>query len=283
MSDTTNSPGLDNPQDPSGDDMYLDRPLKEYARSFSYPPTPDIAASVRERLGRERSVARGATLGRPRLAWVIAALVVVSLVAALLTPDVQAFVRYILRIGNVEIIVATPTPTAATRPGTPLPTQLPTVMESLVGRTTLPDAVLRATFPMKTPRYPADLGPPDLIYLQDSHSMVVFAWLDHSQPGKVRLSLIEFLEGVGLAQKIVSNPEVVEETTVNGQKAAWVRGPHYLLFRKPDSSTEFQQHMLVEGNVLLWKDGAITFRLETDLSKEEAIKIAESLVELPPR
>jgi hypothetical protein len=86
-----------------------------------------------------------------------------------------------------------------------------------------------------------------------------------------------------MAEKMVSRPEVVEETTVNGKKAAWVRGPHYLVFVNPDRSTEFQQHMLVEGNVLLWQEGIVTYRLETSLSREEAIKIAESLVELPLR
>jgi hypothetical protein len=55
------------------------------------------------------------------------------------------------------------------------------------------------------------------------------------------------------------------------------------VFVLPDRNTEFQQQMLVEGNVLLWRDTYVTYRLETDLPKEEAIKIAESLVEVPPR
>jgi hypothetical protein len=34
---------------------------------------------------------------------------------------------------------------------------------------------------------------------------------------------------------------------------------------------------LIEGHVLIWKEGDITYRLETDLPVEEAVKIAESL------
>ncbi|HEX8228070.1 MAG TPA: hypothetical protein VF826_02025 [Chloroflexia bacterium] len=282
MSDTPDLSGFDKPQDPEDDDMYFDRPLKEYARGFSYPPTPNIAASVRERLGGERVGAkRGTTLARPRLAWVAVAVVVLSLGAALFAPDVQAFVRSILRIGSVDIVLATPTATVFTSPGTPAPARLPTVLENLDGRTTLLSARTRARFPLKTPSYPTDLGLPDLVYLQDPQSMVVFVWLDPQQPDHALLSVFEIVEGRGLAEKMVSSPEVVEETTVNGERAAWVRGPHYLVFVNPDGRTEFQQHMLVEGNVLLWQGGDITYRLETDLPREEAIKIAESLVELP--
>lgn len=288
MSDTTTPSGFRDDQDPMDDDMYFDRPLKEYARAFSYPPTPDIAASVRERLAllpRRAVQGRGRVAPRPRLALLAAALVVLALGAALLTPDVQAFVRYILRIGSVGIVVATPTPTGALQAGTasPAPTQLPTLLESLDGRTTLEDARTRMTFPLKAPSYPPDLGPPDLVYLQDPRSILVLVWLDREQPGKAKLSLLQIVEGTGLAEKMVSRPEVIEETTVNGKKAAWVRGPHTLVFVAANQRTEFQEHMLVEGNVLLWQDNIVTYRLETDLPKEEAIKIAESLVEVPLR
>jgi hypothetical protein len=38
---------------------------------------------------------------------------------------------------------------------------------------------------------------------------------------------------------------------------------------------------LIEGNVLIWTEGDLTYRIETDLSLEEAIRIAESL-QAPP-
>src|SRR3712207_837550 len=117
MSDTPNLSDSNNPQDPEDADMYFDRPLKEYARSFSYPPTPDIAARVRERLGRERVAgARSKVPARPKLAWVAVAVVVLSLAAALFTPGVQAFVRYLLRIGSVDVVLVTPTATVFTTP-----------------------------------------------------------------------------------------------------------------------------------------------------------------------
>jgi hypothetical protein len=34
---------------------------------------------------------------------------------------------------------------------------------------------------------------------------------------------------------------------------------------------------LIEGHVLIWTEGEITYRLETDMPLEEAVRVAESL------
>lgn len=292
MSDATDTSSFNNMQEPADDDMYLDRPLKEYARSFAYPATPDIAGAVRRSLAGERASAiPGRAFRPPRLAWVAFALVLLALGAALLTPDVQAFVRYLLRIGAVDIVVATPTPvvtpnTETTATDTASPPTLPALLNDLVGETTLDIARSRMQFPIRLPSYPPELGEPDLVYMQDPRSSLVVVWLDPEEPGKPRMSLMQTIEA-GIAQKMVSRPEVVEKTTVNGKEAAWVRGPHYLLFRNPDLNRdlglEFKEVVLVEGNVLLWQEGVVTYRLETTLPKAEALKVAESLVELPAR
>ena len=290
MSDTTDTSSFNNMQDPADDDMYLDRPIKEYARSFAYPATPDIAGAVRQRLsGEHASVTGRQAPGKPRLAWMAAALVVLALGASLLTPDVQAFVRSLLRIGAIEVVVATPTPVtnpAGTSTASASPQTLPALLEGLVGETSFDIARSQMQFPIKLPTYPPELGEPDLVYMQDPRSSLVTLWLDPQAPGKVQMSLMQTIE-TGLAEKMVSRPEVVERTTVKGQEAAWVRGPHYLLFQNPevqkDLGFEFREVVLVEGNVLLWTEGIVTYRLETTLSKEEALKIAESLVEVPAR
>jgi hypothetical protein len=43
------------------------------------------------------------------------------------------------------------------------------------------------------------------------------------------------------------------------------------------SNGEIDLRRMIEGHVLIWADGPITYRLETDLSLDEAVKIAESL------
>jgi hypothetical protein len=42
-----------------------------------------------------------------------------------------------------------------------------------------------------------------------------------------------------------------------------------------NGDTQFMR--MIEGQVLIWADGDVTYRLESDLSLEEALKIAESL------
>ena len=69
------------------------------------------------------------------------------------------------------------------------------------------------------------------------------------------------------------NPALIEETTVNGRRAIWAVGPYPVRFS--NGNMDFVR--LIEGHVLIWTDGQVTYRLETNLVLEEAIKVAESL------
>ncbi len=65
---------------------------------------------------------------------------------------------------------------------------------------------------------------------------------------------------------------------MNGHRAVWAIGPYPLVLRNKD----IQLTRLVDGHVLIWAEGDITYRLETNLSLEEAIRVAESL-QAPPK
>jgi hypothetical protein len=65
----------------------------------------------------------------------------------------------------------------------------------------------------------------------------------------------------------------VTSTTVNGQAAVWAVGPYTLFYRNGD----LVEQRLVTGHVLIWEQAGITYRLEGDLSLDEAVSIAESL------
>jgi hypothetical protein len=71
-------------------------------------------------------------------------------------------------------------------------------------------------------------------------------------------------------------PRVIERTSVHGRPAVWTLGP-YVLEYVVDGRRDYQSRRLVDGHVLIWEESDITYRLETDVSLEEAIKIAESL------
>lgn len=246
--------------------------LRTVARSFSYPPTPDVAASVRDRLAR---AAVHPVRGRlqPRPSWVALALALVLFAVALLTvPEVRAAVRALFRIGSVEVVVATPTP-AQGLAATPLPLW----GLDLAGRTTLEDAQRQVRFPILLPDYPADIGRPTHVFVQAiPFPSAILAWVDPRQPDKPGLALYQ-IDGDQFAQKTADETTVLERTTVRGLDALWISGPHVILLRDPIGGSSLDVTRLVEGNVLLWEEKGITYRLESGLTLEEARKVAESL------
>jgi hypothetical protein len=251
--------------------------VQELAASFPYPPTPDIAGAVRQRLSAkpEQRLLRSA-----RQQWVWLAVTILLVLAGLLAvPQVRAAVVEWLQLGAVRIFLVEPTPSptptplpttaSATPTATPLPSPTPLAsILDLAGETTLAEAQAQVDFPV---RLPAGLGPPDLVFLQDlDEPAVILVWLDPANPRQVQLSLHQLSSGA-LVEK--GQPVVIEETTVNGEQALWTTGPYILRSRSGDYS--FRR--LIDGHVLIWVENTITYRLETALSLEEARRIAESL------
>ena len=72
-------------------------------------------------------------------------------------------------------------------------------------------------------------------------------------------------------------PQVIQETSVNGRRAVWTVGPYPLRLR----NGELDFTRLIEGYVLIWTEGKVTYRLETNQSLEDAVKTAESLEPVP--
>jgi hypothetical protein len=78
-------------------------------------------------------------------------------------------------------------------------------------------------------------------------------------------------------QKTLDNRAKVTPVTVNGQPGFWISGsPHFFLLRRPLRRDVDDSHRTV-GDTLLWTDGDITYRLESQLPMEQAIRVAESL------
>lgn len=249
--------------------------LRDAARAFSYPPTPDIAGAVRAQLTGEAGQKTGHQINR-RLVW--AALIVLLLLGGLLAvPQVRAALVEYLQIGTIRIFLVEPTftPTPLPSTATPQPTSTPIAsLLDLAGETTLAEAEQQVDFPIRLPTYPADLGQPDAVFLQELDGpVVVLIWLDDAQPGRIRLSLHELGPGT-FGEK--GDPGRIEETQVNGRRAIWAEGPYILQFRR-GNQIDYDLRRLVEGRVLIWTEGEITYRLESDLSMIEAVRVAESL------
>jgi hypothetical protein len=251
-----------------------ERRLAETAADFEYPPTPNVVAAVRGRLAGSISPTR-LDRGRPaRWAWALAALLLV-LGLLLGVPQVRAAIVDFLQIGAVRIFDGAPTaePTATPRPSaSPLDSLL-----NLAGGSTLAAAEEHLGTKIPLPTYPSDLGEPDHVFVQELGGPVaILLWLEPERPDQVRLALYVLrLEGDAFAGKF--EVDEVEEVQVNGRLAYWVRGEHVLQFLAPSGEPRFEPRRPVADNVLLWETGGTTFRLEGRLTRDEAIRIAESL------
>jgi hypothetical protein len=77
--------------------------------------------------------------------------------------------------------------------------------------------------------------------------------------------------------KKVTAMGVVEQVTVGGEPGYWFSGePHFFTYRDAAGNLREEQTRLA-GNTLIWQRGDLTLRLEGELPKEEAIRIAESM------
>jgi hypothetical protein len=251
------------------------------ADSFQYPGTPDIALTVRDRIS-TRPISRGIKPRSYALATMMLLLVICA--ALLAVPSVRAAVLEFFQAGSIRIFprentatlvpVTTPAITR-TLPPTPTPADL-IALEDLFGNTTLADVTTQATFTLKLPEYPPDLGEPDLVFLQDMDgAMVIMVWTSPDHPDQAELVLYQIAPGSWVGEKW--GPITVEETQVSGLPALWAEGPYPMRL----SFNRIEHRRLITGHALVWERDGITYRIESNLSQAEAIKIAESLKAAP--
>lgn len=242
-----------------GDDRILfEERLRQLAASLPYPPTPDVRRDVEVEL---QSRARRSGVW-PAAGWALAAILLAAVITVSLVPGARASLRDMVQVGAVRLLFG------SGREG-PDPSRVAAVEIDFAGETTLLEARERFPEPILLPAYPPDLGPPNLVYMQEQPSPgVVLVWLDEHR--EVRMALFE-LTADAVHTKI--EPQVIQRTEVGGQPALWTEGPYLIEVQRGGLA----ERRLVEGHVLIWTQGVLTFRLETDLPLEEARRIAESL------
>ena len=268
----------------------FEKQLVSIAKGLDYPRTPDIAGSVMQRLQGFPSprVSGDWGAGRPgfvsrKLAWSLTAFLVLFL-SLMLIPPARAAILEFIQIGIVRIFRAEPTQVTPPQqqfpstlmPGTATPAltsqPLIPILEWLAGERSLESARALVDYPILLPSYPPELGQPDRVFVQDADGdLTILLWIDPEHPTQVQMSLHMIPPGSWAVEKM--DPVLVQETTVNGERAIWAIGPYPIRFSNGD--LDFVR--LVDGHVLIWTDGEITYRLETELDLDEAIKVAESL------
>lgn len=226
--------------------------VQNVAKTFPYPPTPDIASTVRQSLRRKTHSA---------MLWLarMAAVLMIVFIIMMLVPPIRAAVLEM--IGAITVYpYEKPTPTLPG--GTPTP--LTSVLD-LPGETSLDEALTQVRFTVIQPDYRA----PDRVFLFGETPILVFVWLDEN--GQVAFSL-HCMRSNSFGGKYY--PWEPERFSIKGRTALWFENPHLLEMFEPSEISRY-----IEGNVLVWDYRGITYRLEGHLTKEEAVRIAESIIE----
>jgi hypothetical protein len=69
----------------------------------------------------------------------------------------------------------------------------------------------------------------------------------------------------------------VERVRVAGAPGVWLGGDHHVLITIGRGGNEYFEPLYLVGNTLLWERGGRSYRLEADVDRETAVRIAESL------
>lgn len=120
-----------------------------------------------------------------------------------------------------------------------------------------------------------DLGEPDAIFARGNR----VATLVYGSVAKPRLVLSQLNGAVwdGFAKKAAGGGTRIEPVKVNGERGLFVSGDeHYVMYFDANLGVADDATYLV-GTVLLWNRGPLLLRLEGDLTRDEALELAESV------
>lgn len=248
----------------------LEERLVRLSERLEFPPEPPLAASVRARI--ERESRRG---GRSRSRWMGRfVLVATCLVGVLLvlSPGSRRAVAGFLGLDGIVIGFRE-------APPTPLGDDL------LLGkRVSLEQARAVAGFDVAVP---AALGGPDEVYVSDDRPGARVSLLYAT--GRSLPETAETRVGVLIGQfRATSNPEYVvknvivergyvEAVEVGGVTGYWLGGgPHTLSYVDAYGALR-EDRVRLAGNTLVWQRDGVVYRLESALTKREAVRIAHSM------
>jgi hypothetical protein len=235
----------------------LELELRRLSGDIAWPPTPDVSGAVRRRIeaAPERRL-------RPRLlALGLAVLAVVAGGVLAVSPARTAILDW-LGFGGVEI-----------RRVEELSGVPPEGGRLVLGeRTTVAEARRRSGHLVLLP---AGEGAPDAVYV-DTVSPGRPVALVYGSLRRPRLLVLQF-RAAPLVEKTLTLETTLERVTVGEEPGLWIEGPrHEFLYTTPEIDAAKDAQRLA-GNTLLWRRGPLTLRIEGDLSKAEALRIAESM------
>jgi hypothetical protein len=239
----------------------LERDLTDLGGRLAWPPPPtNLAGEVLARIeaGRRPANVPRRHFGRRLALAAAAALVVVA--GSLALPVTRDAVAELLEIAGIEIRFG------------PAPERRPVERRSVLG-TAVSLSEARAAVPFDV-QVPARARPTRV-------------WLDRRVPGgavtlvlgddDVLLTQFQGSIDQDLIEKVLGPGTRLRPVTVGDVTGFWISGArHTVLYLTPGGEVR-EDRARSAGNTLVWARGGVTYRLEADISRAEAVRLARSL------
>jgi hypothetical protein len=256
------------------DDRDLERTLSDIGGRLGG-PRRDLWPAVRSRIAERTAQPWWSRLSfdRRSLAPIAATVAVILVAAFLLTPDLAARAAQVIGLPGVQIYQSprSPTPRATAPALTFAGQRVPTAAE----------ASRIAGFAVQTP---AALGEPSAIYVETAPVRVTIVYasvkgIPTSPQAGVSAIVVEFKGTIEtqIMAKVTGPGTTLTAVPLGKGVAYYLAGqPHQFFFRDPAGNLQ-PETLRLAGNTLLWEDAGVTYRLEAEVSLEEAVRIASTL------
>lgn len=239
---------------PSSSD--LERGLVDLGAHLAWPTTPDLAPGVAARLVRP---ARPPWFLRAGRVPAIAAAVVLLLAGSLAFPVTRDALADLLGVAGIEIRFGPP---PEVEPGERRPPG---------GAVSLAEARAAVDYEIGLPA----IGPPERVLLDRRAAEEVVTLVYRGED----LLVTQFRGGLDseLIEKVLGPGTRLDVVTVDGATGYWISGArHSVLYLTPTGAVGEDRARLA-GNTLVWEVGGVTHRLEADVSRRDALRIARSV------
>jgi hypothetical protein len=237
----------------------LEQRLVVLGRALDVPELPDLSSRVLAGIAERRPAPR-----RRRLVLALAAVAIAALLAALAIPDARSALLRFLHIGGEQIELVDELPEVSPTP--------PDLGLMLGNRVTLAEARRRASFELLELE-----EKPDAVYLGERGTV----WFLYGRADAARLLVAQTPrvrpdEGFFL-KKLAPEDTKVEVLSVRGTRAYFLSGEPHLVMLVDEYGLTVPDSARLARDVLVWEEDGRTVRLEGELTRREALDIAESL------
>ena len=253
----------------------LERQLAELSGAIDWPPTPNLRVVFPI-----HGEVPGATRRWGR--WTLAAAAAFLVVAALLayTPTREAIAGWLNLHTTIHRTQQLPSPSP--HPSGPLGRRL-----GLGTPTTLVQAQSEVTWPISIP---TSLGPPDEVYVLvppygpsgGEVTLVYSARPGLKVSGQTGVSVL-LTEARGKVNeqyfaKTLGPDTTIEDVSVNGHPGWWIAGQPHIVVITDAEGNPYTATLRLATNTLVFDDNGTLVRIEGDMTKDQALKIASSMI-----